>query len=99
MSVGEPFSTSDHQIIRFDLVVVKELAKDDSVAYNYFKADYIKMRNYAKLSNWESLVDPKDVDKSWLALKSELLNLRNKFVPKTKRNKNKCKWVNGECWI
>ena len=66
------------------------------LAYNYFKADYNKMRDYAKLRNWGNLVDCKDVDKIWLALKSELLNLRNEFVPKLKRNKNKCKWVNRE---
>ena len=52
LTVGEPFATSDHQIIRFDLIVSKELATENTVAYNYFKADYDKIRDYAKSRNW-----------------------------------------------
>ena len=96
VTVEEPFATSDHHIIRFDLLVSKELAKDSTETYNYFKADYNKIRDYAKSRNWENLVDCNDVDKIWMALKTELLNIRNEFVPKHKRNKNKCKWVNRE---
>ena len=96
LTVGEPFFTSDHQIIQYDLMVSKESTNDDKVAYNYFKADYNKMRDSAKLRNWANLADCKDVDKIWLTLKSDLLNLRNEFVPKHRRNKNKCKWVNKE---
>ena len=36
LTVGEPFGTSDHQIIRFDLVVSKESAKDDNVSIQLF---------------------------------------------------------------
>jgi hypothetical protein len=96
LTVGEPFASSDHQIICFDLLVNKESTSADNVAYNYFKADYNKMRDYAKLRNWGNLIDSKDVEKIWLTLKSELLNVRNKFVPKRRQNKNKCKWVTRE---
>ena len=96
LKVGEPFATSDHHIIRFDLLVSKELTQDNTVAYNYFKADYNKIRDYAKSKNWANLVDCKNIDSIWMELKSELLNIRNEFVPKLTRNKNKCKWVNRE---
>jgi hypothetical protein len=96
LKVGEPFATSDHQIIRFDLMVSKEVTKENAITYSYFKADYGKIREYASERHWEDLVDNSDVDKSWLAIKSELLDIRNKFVPKLKQNKNKCKWVNRE---
>jgi Reverse transcriptase (RNA-dependent DNA polymerase)/Endonuclease-reverse transcriptase len=96
LTVGEPFDTSDHQIIRFELVVSKEDIKDSAIVYNYFKADYNKIREYVKRRDWENLIDISDVEKSWCSLKNELLTVRNEFVPKNKRNKNKCKWVTKE---
>ena len=96
LTVGEPFATSDHQIVRFDLIVTKEKTKENKVMYNYLKADYDKIRDCARSRNWENIVDKNDVEKSWCALKSEILKLRNEFVPNRKRNKNKCKWVTRE---
>ena len=78
------------------MLVSTELSKDNTVAYNYFRADYIKIRNYAHSRNWENIADCNDVDEIWIWLKSELLNIRNEFVPKLRQNKNKCKWVNNE---
>ena len=96
LTIGEPFANSDHQIIRFNLIVAKEKTKDNTINYNYFKADYEKIRDYAKSRNWEKLVDKNDIEKSWLVLKSEIIQIRNEIVPKRKRNKNKCKWINKE---
>ena len=96
LTVGEPFATSDHQIIRFDLVVSKEINKCSMLGYNYFKADYNKIRDYAKLRDWEHLITNTNVEENWNSLKKELLDIRNVFVPKTKRSKNKSKWVTKE---
>jgi len=96
LTVGEPFATSDHQIIRFDLVVNKEVNRDSAVTYNYFKVDYNKIRDHIKSREWKNLIDSTDVEKSWCALKNELLTIRDIFVPRRKRNKNKCKWVTTE---
>jgi hypothetical protein len=38
--VGEPFLTSDHQIIRFELFVSKDSEKEAISSFNYFKANY-----------------------------------------------------------
>ena len=96
LTVEEPFATSDHHIIRFSLVVNKEVATYCKISYNYFKADYNKIREYVKSREWGNLIDNSDVEKSWTALKEELLNVRNNFVPTNKQNKNKCKWVTKE---
>ena len=96
LTVEGPFATSDHHIIRFSLVVNKEVGTDCKISNNYFKADYNKIREYVKSREWENLIDNSDIEKSWTAIKEELLNVRNNFVPTNKQNKNKCKWVTKE---
>ena len=58
--------------------------------YNYFKANYEEIIKYAQSRNWDSLLYEQEVDSTWKSFKSELLLLRNKFVPKYKKNKNRC---------
>ena len=96
VTVGEPFATSDHQIIRFDLVVSKEVNKSSVLGYNYFKADYNEIRDNVMLRTWENLINDTDVEKSWKLLKNELLDVRNAFVSINRQNKNKSKWVTKE---
>jgi hypothetical protein len=91
--VGEPFANSDHQIIRFQLACSKDLTQENSLGYNYFKADYNVIRDYAKSRNWESIIECNDLETSWHDIKTELIDMRNKFVPNNKKSKNKCKWV------
>ena len=93
LTVGEPFVTSDHHIIRFDLIVSKNKELGIVPGYNYFKADYDKIRDHATKRNWDLVVDGNSVEESWNKIKTELINLRDEFVPKNKKRKNKCKWV------
>lgn len=98
VSVGEPFVSSDHQIIRFNLIVMKEEKEENKISYNYFKADYNKVRAYIKCSedNNKTREDNRDirsVDMLWNSVQEKLVDAKEKFVPKTKKSKNKCKWV------
>src|ERR1051325_2450909 len=52
ISVGEPFETSDHQIVTFSLTTKEFLRKHTKQFYNYFKADYDEIRQYARSKNW-----------------------------------------------
>lgn len=91
--VGEPFGTSDHQIIRWDFLANKEINKLKNETFNYFKADYEAMREEVKMSNWEGLAKGVDVELDWSNLKVELTKLRNKFIPLNKTKCSKSKWV------
>jgi ribonuclease P/MRP protein subunit RPP40 len=95
--VGEPFGTSDHQIIRWDFIACKgdprkSVGKEKN--YDYFKADYDKMRDDCKEIDWTAVMHEESVEHSWKGFKEEIEKLRGKWVHE-KRNKNsKCKWVN-----
>ncbi|MGK2860350.1 MAG: endonuclease/exonuclease/phosphatase family protein [Chitinophagaceae bacterium] len=91
--VGEPFETSDHQVIRFNLVGKRVLSVQVKKYFNYFKADYDAIRFYARSRNWESTLGNSNVDEIWQALKMDLVDIRNKLVPLSKPRRSKCKWV------
>ena len=67
----------------------------DKGKFIYDKADYDAMRTDLLQSNWEyeylSSVNDKTVEDLWLSLKSKLMGLRNRFVPK-KKYSGKSKW-------
>ena len=66
--------------------------KHNKQFYNYFKADYETMRQYARSKNWDSLIEI-SADEIWLILQEDLVEIRNKFVPSGKPKINKCKWA------
>ena len=94
VTVGEPFGSSDHQIIRFDLIACKEGSQVETKMHDYFKADYEQMREDSKMINWEGIISGVDVEMDWNSLKLEIAKLRDKYVPYRKNRNNRCKWVN-----
>ena len=55
LSVGEHFETSDHQIIRWNMLACKVIQKQIK-SYNYNKGDYDKIRDEAGSINWNEIV-------------------------------------------
>ena len=94
VTVGEPFGSSDHQIIRFDFIACKESSSVENKMLDYFKADYEQMREDCKLIIWDGIVRGVDVEADWNCFKLEIAKLRDKYVPFKKNKNNKCKWVN-----
>jgi ribonuclease P/MRP protein subunit RPP40 len=82
-----PLGKSDHDVITFNFNCYLDYSKPKE-RYSYEKADYDAMRRYLAESNWkeEYLVSGSvyNVEKSWNILKSKLMELREKFVPKLK---------------
>jgi len=95
LNVGENFVTSDHQRITFN-ILCKIPAKCKNVpVFNYFNADYGKIKDSAK-SLWNSFDWDKNVEDNWLIIKNDLLKLRDDFVGIKKKSRNKCKWATRE---
>lgn len=92
--VGEPFGSSDHQVIRWDFIACRESSKEVIKMYDYFKTDYDQMREGSELIRWEEIIMGVDVETDWNSFKSEINRLRDKYVPFKKTGNNKCKWVN-----
>lgn len=94
VTVGEPFGSSDHQIIRFDFIACKESSTAETKTHDYFKADYEQMREDSKIINWEGKGMGVDVEVDWNCFKLEIAKLRDKYVPYKQNRNNKCRWVN-----
>ena len=94
--VGEPFVSSDHQIIRWNFIACKE--NDDpsteKIRLDYFRADYDKLRAEAKIRKWDNIISGSNVQLDWSRFKETLEDLRDKGIPLKKHKNGKCKWVN-----
>ena len=45
LTVGEPFGTSDHCVIKWDMVIKKIINKNcNRVIFDYFNVDYAQLR-------------------------------------------------------
>src|SRR3989441_2022907 len=96
LQVGEPFETSDHQIIRLELVGDKKTLEKSLKMYDYSKVDYNEIRKYTESLHWDSTknADGKvSVDEIWVKIKTNLEDIRDKFINLRKKAKNKCKWA------
>lgn len=95
LTVGEPFGTSDHLIVRWTFVACKEIVKigRENKTKDFFNADYDQMRNYAKTIEWSKIVQGVDINADFECFKSTLDDMKEKWVPFKKRKRGKCKWV------
>jgi len=93
LEVLEPFESSDHQMVKLEIIAKASKINQHRLNFNYFKANYEEIRNYIKGRNLELMVEGKEVEDAWNVLKKELLQVRDKFIPKRNKHKNKKKWV------
>ena len=93
LAIGEPFSSSDHQTISFNIIGCLCRKTKKVPVYNYFKTDYDKIRDSISEYGWDELLHSRDVCSIWNTLKFDMLDLRDKHVGVKGKQKNKCKWV------
>ena len=97
VDVGEPFGTSDHQIIRCKLIVTKgNEVPDSKPLLNYFKADYNAIREKLKADDLFGEIREKNIEEFWNFLKSKIEEIKDKFIPVRQKSKGKCPWSTRE---
>ena len=70
LSIGEHFGTSDHQIIRWNMLAYKVIEKQiKSYKYNKGYYDRIWIRDEAGSINWNEIVTGNNVESDWSRLK------------------------------
>ena len=92
VSVDEPFATSDHQSIRFQITGATCSKEKMFPIYEYFKANYDQIREYAKTLGWGVLKDSSSVNDIWCKLKTDILSIKSKFISVRRRPQSKAKW-------
>ena len=77
LQIGEPFESSDHQVIRLELVCEKRAVERNLKIYDYFKADYNEVRKYTESLNWDSMskLDNIGVDEIWAQMKTNPMDI------------------------
>ena len=97
LNVGEPFGTSDHQIIRCKLIVSKcNEIPDSKPLLNYFKADYNAIREKLKADDLFGEIREKNIEEFWNFLKSKIEEIKDKFIPVRQKLRGKCSWSTRE---
>ena len=83
-----PLGKSDHNVITFQFNCYLDYSKPKE-KFDYNNANFDAMRKYLIDSNWTreylSVADEKDMEQLCDLLKSMLIQLRDKFVPKKKK--------------
>jgi hypothetical protein len=94
LQVQEPFSTSDHCLVSFDLVAKTELNESKRLQYQMHKADFKNMRQFLSEVNWTELLQNKDTNGMWDAFHAILETALKRFVPVVSiSRKNRCMWM------
>ena len=97
VNVGEEFGTSDHRIIRFN--VKGEYEKEVEVylkRYNYFKADYDKVRSKIREKGLASRLADLNIHEQWEQFVSCMKEVIEEAVPAARRTNKKRPWVTKE---
>ena len=93
-----PLGKSDHNVLTFDFNCYLDYKKQEE-RYNYPKADYQGMRTLLSDEKWSETflesVETNNLNSSWNSFKSKLVDLKEKFVPKSTSSSQKWKQISG----
>ena len=97
ISVGEPFHSSDHQIVRFEIILQDCNMKINShISYNFFKANYNKVRSKIRDMNIMRKIESVDVNDSWMLFKKSMEEVIQEIIPIKKKFVRKQPWITKE---
>jgi ribonucleases P/MRP protein subunit RPP40 len=97
VSVGEHFGTSDHQVVRWELVMEQT---QEVKAYvrrpNFFKADYELVRKKLREKDLVSAIQGLEVNDAWRKLRELMTDIIVENIPMLKRTNKRRPWVTRE---
>ena len=93
LNVDEPFGTSDHYVIRFEVIMSSVNDTTDKTYFDYYKADYDQIRAAAEELDFSCDITESSVEDDWLAFKTKLQNIRDQYIPKRKSKVRNARWV------
>ncbi len=80
VQTGPPLGKSDHCSLLVEVNATAPVQKKNRPRFNYYKADYDKIRQALNI-NWEELLRGKPVGECWAIFAKKLTEVRNRFVP------------------
>jgi hypothetical protein len=99
--VGEPFGTSDHNVVRFSINISKEKIYNNNAMPNYFKANYDEIRNFINETYIEENSNETenensnecDIEEYWKKFSVTLEIAKKNFIPVKSIGIKKSLWV------
>jgi hypothetical protein len=93
VSVGQPFSFSDHNRITFSINVSPNIQRSvKDCGLNYSRGDYLKINEFMSSVNWDSLFWGADVNEMWCIFKDFLTYAMYMYIPRHSRKESKVRW-------
>jgi len=97
LEVKELFSSSDHNMIHFNLIGKTEMPLNNVIKFNFSRADYLKITSCLKEIDWELKFQNTDVNIMWNTFCEVLNEVIVTYVPKmTNRSKKFPVWMTKE---
>ena len=88
---------SDHDIVVFNLCVTKPKDPSHRVLPNYKKAEFGKMRESLRETDWKEEMRGNSVNENWIAMKERIKKLMSEHIPlKRKRRFDEPLWMDNE---
>ena len=84
VKVREPFSSSDHNIITFDLSYVSHITTWKEYYFDYRRGNYKEMEKSLHSLDWDVLSSDNNVNEKLAIFKEVLEDAVSKFVPRRK---------------
>jgi hypothetical protein len=88
LEIKEHLSTSDHNIICWDLICKTDISQTSVIKYNYSTADYVKINKHLNDIDWETSLKDLDPESMWETFCDLVNEVIIKLVPKM-RSKSK----------
>ena len=82
VQVGEHIATCDHNLIRGEINISKELDVNDQQIYNYKRGNYNKISQKLSRIDWNILFRDKNPSDMYNIFTNKLMELVDRFVPK-----------------
>ena len=93
-----PLGKSDHSVLTFNYNCYLDYSAPKD-KYSYGKADYTSMRNELETTNWTAnfliFAENRPTEELWQRFKTDILKLRDSFVPKVKQGSTNWKNKNS----
>ena len=100
LTVGEPLGTSDHCVIKWDMVIKRlEIRTVTELSFDYFNVDDARLREVAHTIDWSEIIIGCNVEDDWVAFKKMglIIDIRDKCIHKKSYKVSfKAKWVTKE---
>ena len=91
------FGKSDHDIVVFSMCVSKPRDLDHRVLPNYKKAEFGKMREAMRKTDWKGEMRGKSVNENWILVSERIKNLMSEHIPMKKRRRfDEPRWMDNE---